>query len=105
MRVIHVAPSVFGPDGLYGGGERYPLELAGPGRRGGLRTGHLRPAAREVAYRRWLARPRPPATDLAARPPGPAGCPAAAYGAHPCRGRPCPSFQERTHTHVGGHGP
>ncbi|HET7516379.1 MAG TPA: glycosyltransferase family 4 protein [Actinomycetes bacterium] len=28
MRVIHVAPSVFGPDGLYGGGERYPLELA-----------------------------------------------------------------------------
>jgi glycosyltransferase involved in cell wall biosynthesis len=23
-----VAPSVFGPDGLYGGGERYPLELA-----------------------------------------------------------------------------
>jgi glycosyltransferase involved in cell wall biosynthesis len=28
MRVIHVAPSAFGPDGLYGGGERYPLELA-----------------------------------------------------------------------------
>jgi glycosyltransferase involved in cell wall biosynthesis len=28
MRVIHVAPSVFGPQGLYGGGERYPLELA-----------------------------------------------------------------------------
>jgi hypothetical protein len=28
MRVIHAAPSVFGPDGLYGGGERYPLELA-----------------------------------------------------------------------------
>ncbi len=28
MRVIQVAPSVFGPDGLYGGGERYPLELA-----------------------------------------------------------------------------
>jgi glycosyltransferase involved in cell wall biosynthesis len=28
MRVIHVAPSVFGPEGLYGGGERYPLELA-----------------------------------------------------------------------------
>ena len=23
-----MAPSVFGPDGLYGGGERYPLELA-----------------------------------------------------------------------------
>ncbi|MFL5795190.1 MAG: glycosyltransferase family 4 protein [Actinomycetes bacterium] len=28
MRVIHVAPTVFGPEGLYGGGERYPLELA-----------------------------------------------------------------------------
>jgi glycosyltransferase involved in cell wall biosynthesis len=28
MRVIHVAPSAFGPGGLYGGGERYPLELA-----------------------------------------------------------------------------
>jgi glycosyltransferase involved in cell wall biosynthesis len=28
MRVIHVAPSAFGPEGLYGGGERYPLELA-----------------------------------------------------------------------------
>jgi glycosyltransferase involved in cell wall biosynthesis len=28
MRVIHVAPSAFGPHGLYGGGERYPLELA-----------------------------------------------------------------------------
>jgi glycosyltransferase involved in cell wall biosynthesis len=28
VRVIHVAPSAFGPDGLYGGGERYPLELA-----------------------------------------------------------------------------
>ncbi len=23
-----MAPSAFGPDGLYGGGERYPLELA-----------------------------------------------------------------------------
>jgi glycosyltransferase involved in cell wall biosynthesis len=28
MRVIHVAPSAFGREGLYGGGERYPLELA-----------------------------------------------------------------------------
>jgi glycosyltransferase involved in cell wall biosynthesis len=28
MRVIHVAPTAFGLDGLYGGGERYPLELA-----------------------------------------------------------------------------
>ena len=28
MRVIHVAPTPFGPDGLLGGGERYPLELA-----------------------------------------------------------------------------
>jgi glycosyltransferase involved in cell wall biosynthesis len=28
VRVIHVAPTPFGPDGLYGGGERYPVELA-----------------------------------------------------------------------------
>jgi glycosyltransferase involved in cell wall biosynthesis len=28
MRVVHVAPTPFGDDGLYGGGERYPLELA-----------------------------------------------------------------------------
>src|SRR4051794_538379 len=28
MRIIHVAPTPFGPDGLLGGGERYPLELA-----------------------------------------------------------------------------
>ena len=28
MRVIHVAPTPFGPNGLLGGGERYPLELA-----------------------------------------------------------------------------
>ncbi len=28
MRVIHVAPTAFGRDGLFGGGERYPLELA-----------------------------------------------------------------------------
>jgi glycosyltransferase involved in cell wall biosynthesis len=27
MRVIHVAPTVFGDEGIYGGGERYPLEL------------------------------------------------------------------------------
>ena len=28
MRVIHVAPTPFGEAGLFGGGERYPLELA-----------------------------------------------------------------------------
>ncbi len=28
MRVIHVAPTSFGAEGLYGGGERYPLELS-----------------------------------------------------------------------------
>jgi glycosyltransferase involved in cell wall biosynthesis len=28
MRVVHVAPTAFGADGLFGGGERYPLELA-----------------------------------------------------------------------------
>jgi glycosyltransferase involved in cell wall biosynthesis len=64
MRVIHVAPSAFGSEGLYGGGERYPLELARalaaevdcelvtfgsrPGRwqaGGGLRVRVLRPLA------------------------------------------------------------
>ncbi|MDQ4065826.1 MAG: glycosyltransferase family 4 protein [Actinomycetota bacterium] len=28
MRVVHVAPTAFGPGGLFGGGERYPVELA-----------------------------------------------------------------------------
>jgi glycosyltransferase involved in cell wall biosynthesis len=28
MRIVHVAPTIFGPGGLFGGGERYPLELA-----------------------------------------------------------------------------
>jgi glycosyltransferase involved in cell wall biosynthesis len=28
VRVLHVAPIPFGPDGVLGGGERYPLELA-----------------------------------------------------------------------------
>jgi glycosyltransferase involved in cell wall biosynthesis len=28
VRVTHVAPTAFGVDGLFGGGERYPLELA-----------------------------------------------------------------------------
>src|SRR4051794_21744278 len=28
MRVLHVAPTAFGHDGMFGGGERYPLELA-----------------------------------------------------------------------------
>jgi glycosyltransferase involved in cell wall biosynthesis len=28
MRVVQVAPTAFGNEGLYGGGERYPLELA-----------------------------------------------------------------------------
>jgi glycosyltransferase involved in cell wall biosynthesis len=65
MRVVHVAPTAFGPAGLFGGGERYPLELARalaaevdcelvtfgptPGRwreRGGLRLTVLRPRAR-----------------------------------------------------------
>jgi alpha-maltose-1-phosphate synthase len=27
MRVVHVAPTLFGPAGTFGGGERYPLEL------------------------------------------------------------------------------
>jgi glycosyltransferase involved in cell wall biosynthesis len=64
MRVIHVAPCGFGDQGLYGGGERYPLELAKavaagadcelvtfgprPGRwaDGGLRVRVLRPLGR-----------------------------------------------------------
>jgi glycosyltransferase involved in cell wall biosynthesis len=64
MRVIHVAPCGFGDQGLYGGGERYPLELARavaaevdcelvtfgprPGRwaGGGLRVRVLRPLGR-----------------------------------------------------------
>jgi glycosyltransferase involved in cell wall biosynthesis len=29
IRVVHVAPTAFGGGGLFGGGERYPLELAG----------------------------------------------------------------------------
>jgi glycosyltransferase involved in cell wall biosynthesis len=28
MRVIHISPTTFGDDGLFGGGERYPLELS-----------------------------------------------------------------------------
>ena len=28
MRVVHVAPTAFGTEGIYGGGEQYPLELA-----------------------------------------------------------------------------
>ncbi|MFN2505562.1 MAG: glycosyltransferase family 4 protein, partial [Acidimicrobiales bacterium] len=28
MRVVHVAPTAFGAGGIFGGGERYPLELA-----------------------------------------------------------------------------
>src|SRR5829696_646163 len=28
VKVVQVAPTVFGPSGLLGGGERYPLELA-----------------------------------------------------------------------------
>jgi hypothetical protein len=28
VRVIHVAPTAFGRDGLFGGGERYSYELA-----------------------------------------------------------------------------
>jgi glycosyltransferase involved in cell wall biosynthesis len=28
VRIVHVAPTPFGPGGLFGGGERYPIELA-----------------------------------------------------------------------------
>ena len=28
LRVLHVTPATFGEDGIFGGGERYPYELA-----------------------------------------------------------------------------
>ncbi|HEX6418474.1 MAG TPA: glycosyltransferase family 4 protein [Acidimicrobiales bacterium] len=74
MRVVHLAPTAFGAGGLYGGGERYPLELAralaaegvdcelvtfgpAPGERrepSGLRVRTIRPIAR------WRAHPAQP---------------------------------------------
>jgi glycosyltransferase involved in cell wall biosynthesis len=81
MRVIQVAPSVFGPNGLYGGGERYPLELARalaaevdcelvtfgtrPGRwraAGGLRVRVLRPLLRLHGHPAQPVAPLLPAT-------------------------------------------
>jgi hypothetical protein len=32
MRILHVAPTRFGDDGLYGGGEDNPLDLSDLGR-------------------------------------------------------------------------
>src|SRR5206468_5635759 len=80
MRVIHVAPSAFGGQGLYGGGERYPLELARavaaevdcelltfgprPGRwvvAGGLRVRVLRPLGRLRGHPAQPFAPRLPA--------------------------------------------
>jgi glycosyltransferase involved in cell wall biosynthesis len=79
MRVVHVAPTAFGIDGLFGGGERYPLALAralarhpevdcelvtfgrSPGVRtepGGLRVQVVRPLGR---WRRHPAHPLSPA--------------------------------------------
>src|SRR5215207_10133061 len=82
MRVVHVAPTEFGAGGLYGGGERYPLELAralarhvpcelitfGPASRrwrepGGLRRRMLR----ALAYPGHFANPFGPALPLALR--------------------------------------
>jgi glycosyltransferase involved in cell wall biosynthesis len=49
MRVTHVAPTAFGDDGLLGGGERYPLELA----RSLARHVHCRLAVFGPQARRW----------------------------------------------------
>jgi glycosyltransferase involved in cell wall biosynthesis len=80
MRVIHVAPCAFGSQGLYGGGERYPLELARaiaaevecelvtfgprPGRwtDGGLRVRVLRPLGRLGGHPAQPVAPQLPAT-------------------------------------------
>lgn len=80
MRVIHVAPCAFGPQGLYGGGERYPLELARaiaagvdcelvtfgsrPGRWvvGGLRVRVLRPLGRLRGHPAQPVAPQLPVT-------------------------------------------
>jgi glycosyltransferase involved in cell wall biosynthesis len=85
MRVVHVAPAAFGVDGLFGGGERYPLALAralarhpgidcelvtfgrSPGVRSessGLRIRVLRPLAH---WRRHPAHPLSPALVPAVR--------------------------------------
>jgi len=84
MRVIHVAPSAFGPQGLYGGGERYPLELARaiaagvecelvtfgsrPGRwtSGGLQIRVLRPVGRLHGHPAQPVAPMLPATLVGA---------------------------------------
>ena len=54
MRVLHVAPTAFGHDGLFGGGERYPLELAGPWRPRAS-TASWSPSAATPAARRGAA--------------------------------------------------
>src|ERR671932_98890 len=50
MRVVHVAPTLFGPNGIFGGGERYPLglgrALAG---RDVVHTHHMRSASSRAA--------------------------------------------------------
>jgi glycosyltransferase involved in cell wall biosynthesis len=80
MRVIHVAPCGFGSQGLFGGGERYPLELARaiaaeaecelvtfgprPGRwtDGGLHVRVLRPLGRLRGHPAQPVAPQLPAT-------------------------------------------
>jgi glycosyltransferase involved in cell wall biosynthesis len=80
VRVIHVAPTAFGSEGLFGGGERYPLELAralsekvdcelitfgdaaGDGREGRLRVRVLRPLGHFDGH---PARPIVPSLPLA----------------------------------------
>src|SRR5919202_72970 len=50
MRVVHVAPTLFGPNGIFGGGERYPLELGRAlARRDVVHTHHMRSASSRAA--------------------------------------------------------
>ena len=104
MRVIHVAPSGFGPDGLYGGGERYLLELA-------------RALAGEVDCELVTFGPRPgrwhadglrvrvlrPLTGCAATPPS--RWPRSCRRRSPAPTSSTPISSERTHAPVGPHRP
>ena len=102
MRVIHVAPTPFGADGLFGGGERYPLELARAlaRRRRRLRAGDLRAATARGADDAGVARSAssapspacgtsraPAGAGLLARWPAPTSSTPTTCGARPSRRR------------------
>lgn len=73
VHIVHVAPTRFGPGGLLGGGERYPLELA----RAQARHAEVelvtfaRPAAREADPSGLRLRVLPPVTRLRGHPAHP----------------------------------